>query len=315
MLLLWKIYIFIQNGGLKMYNNLDIYFKNIEYNNMIYSIDKIRLKTYINFQQFNDLENYINIYFKENIKNFWLSDKKGAFHYNYNIEIEEGKSFIFQFMHNNESISYNDIEKVYNFTIEFNPNKLRDNFLLIHILNSFCNWLLRGFDLAIDIPINILDLVIDKNRKRKFFMQSYGGDNVTYYLGTKEKDGSVKIYNKKVESDLPIVGHLTRIEISRKYDDYDIKGIKNYEFGEQFLPILYLNQYLATFSDVIGKDKTLLGLLYAVQHGYSINNLSRVYKEKIKNMLEGSSRIQFSNKIARSSFKAMFVSIFYQTRL
>lgn len=191
-----------------MYNNLDIYYKSIEFNNMIYSIDKIRLKTYINFHQFKNLETYINIYFKKNIKNFWLSDKKGAFHYNYNIEIEEGKSFIFQFIHNNESINYDNADKVYNFTIEFNPNKLRDNFLLIHILNSFYNWLLRGFDLAIDIPINILDLIIDKNGKRKFFMQSYGCDNVTYYVGTKEKDGSVKIYNKKIESNLPIVRSL-----------------------------------------------------------------------------------------------------------
>ena len=173
--------------------------------NMIYSIDKLRLKTYINFQQFKDLEEYINIYFKSNIKKFWLSDKKSSFHYNYNIEIEEGKSFIFQYIHNNENINYNDTEKTYNFTIEFNPNKLKDNFLLLHILDSFSNWFLRSFDLAIDIPINILDLVIDKSGKRKFFMQSYGSDNITYYIGTKEKDGSLRIYNKKKESDLSIV--------------------------------------------------------------------------------------------------------------
>ena len=32
-----------------MYDNIDIYNKKIEHNNMIYSIDKIRLKTYLFF--------------------------------------------------------------------------------------------------------------------------------------------------------------------------------------------------------------------------------------------------------------------------
>ena len=159
--------------------NLDIYNTKVENNNMIYSVDKIRLKTYINYQQFKDLESYIRTYFNYNIKKFWLSDKKNSFHYNYNIEVGENKSFIFQFMHNTETINYDNIEQKYNFTIEFNPNKLRDNFLIIHILTSFGSWLLRSFDLAVDVPINILDIIIDKKTKRNLKMFSSGGDNVT----------------------------------------------------------------------------------------------------------------------------------------
>ena len=132
--------------------------------------------------------------------------------------------------------------------------------------------------------------------KRKFHLESYGGDNQTIYIGTKEKDGSIKIYNKKKESSLSIVGDLTRVEISRKYDDYDIKGIKTFDFGESFLPEIYLNRYIASFSDVTSKDKTLFAVLFAIQHGYSINDLSRAYKTKIKNLLEGSSKIRFSKK-------------------
>ena len=288
--------------------NLDIYNTKVENNNMIYSVDKIRLKTYINYQQFKDLESYIRTYFNYNIKKFWLSDKKNSFHYNYNIEVGENKSFIFQFMHNTETINYDNIEQKYNFTIEFNPNKLRDNFLIIHILTSFGSWLLRSFDLAVDVPINILDIIIDKKTKRNLKMFSSGGDNVTYYVGSKEKDASIKIYNKKIESNLNIVGYLTRIEITRKYEDLPLLTMSSYDFGNQFFPQVYLNQYVFSFSDITTKDKTLMALLYAVQSGYPLNNLSRRYKEKIEELLEGGSAITFDKDSAN---KALLQCIFY----
>lgn len=288
--------------------DIDIYNTKIENNNMIYSIDKIRFKTYITYQEFKNLESFVKIYYSKYIKKFWLSDKKSSFHYNYNIEIEEGKSFVFQFMHNSESINYDKIEKEYNFTIEFNPNKLKDNHLILRILNISSFWYLRSFDLAIDIPINILDILFDKNKKRTYKIFSSGGDNLTYYIGSKEKDGSIKIYNKKIESDLKIVGNLTRIEISRKYEDLPIAGIKNYNFGEQFLPLLFLNQYIFSFSDITTKDKTTMALLYAVQSGYPLNDLSRDFRNKIKKMLESGSKIQFDKKIASQT---LLQCIFY----
>lgn len=290
--------------------NIDIYNTKIEDNNMVYSIDNIRLKTYITYQEFKNLESFFRTYYNDNIKKFWLSDKKGAFHYNYNIHIEKGKSFIFQFMHNTESIDYNNIEKKYNFTIEFNPNKLKNNFLILHILNSFPRWYIRSFDLAIDIPINILDILFDKKSKKTYKIFSSGGDNITYYIGSKDKDGSIKIYNKKIESNLNIVCNLTRIEITRRYEDLDIIGIKNYNYGEKFLPDIFLNQYIFSFTEETSKDKdkTLLALLYAIQHGFPINDLSRKYKDKIENMMLSGSKIQFNNDIAS---KALLQCIFY----
>lgn len=290
--------------------NIDIYNTKIEDNNMIYSIDNIRLKTYITYQDFKDLESFFRFFYNDNIKKFWLSDKKSSFHYNYNIEIEKGKSFIFQFMHNTESIDYNKIEKKYNFTIEFNPNKLKNNFLIMHILNSFSRWYIRSFDLSIDIPINILDILFDKKSKRSYKIFSSGGDNITYYIGTKDKDGSIKIYNKKIESNLSIIGNLTRIEITRRYEDLDIVGIKNYDYGEKFLPDIFLNQYIFSFTEEISKDKdkTLLALLYAIQHGFPINDLSRKYKDKIENMMLSGSKIQFNKNVAN---KALLQCIFY----
>lgn len=288
--------------------DIDIYNTKIEDNNIIYSIDKIRLKTYITYQDFKNLESFLKFYYNDNIKNFWISDRKSCFHYNYNIEIGKDKRFIFQFMHNTESICYDKIEKKYNFTIEFNPNKLRNNFLIMHILNSFGRWYIRSFDLAIDIPINILDILFDKKSKKSYKIFSSGGDNITYYIGTKDSDGAIKIYNKKIESNLNIVGNLTRIEITRKYDDLDIVGINSYDYGDKFLPDIFLNEYIFSFSDITTKDKTLLAILYAVQSGFPLNELSRRYRERIENIMLSGSKIRFNKDIAN---KVLLQCIFY----
>lgn len=277
--------------------NIDIYNKKLEDNNMIYSVDKIRLKTYITHSQFTEIEFLINSVYKKNVKKFWISDRIMQFHYNYVIEFEKF-SFWFGFMHNNEGVNYNKENLEYNFTIEFNPNKVRDNVLVLHILSRFGNWHLRAFDLAIDIPINILDLIFDKYRRKNIHTFSCGGDNLTYEVGS--GNGRLKIYNKKIESNLNIVGHLTRVEISTQYDDFPISNIKRFVFDEGLFPDLYLNQYIFSFSDYTSKDKTLLAILYAVQHGYSLKDLSRVYREKVKELLQGGSRIKFSKKIATS---------------
>ena len=292
--------------------NLNLYNTKVEHNNMVYSVDKLRLKTYISYFDFTELEFFIKTCHKEKIKRFWVSDKINSFHYNYNIEIEEGKSFSFHFMHNQECINYNNDKIEYNFTIEFNPNKLRNDILLCSILDRFSNWLLRSYDLAIDIPINILDIIVYKGRKRIYKIFSEGEDKLTYYIGTKGNDGFLKVYNKKHESDLKhLVGYLTRVEITRRYEeDFPLASIKNYNYGEQFLPILYLNQYAFSFSDITTKDKTLMAVLYAVQTGYSLNDLSRDYKKKIKNLLELGSRIRFDNVSATQAFNKCIFNYF-----
>ena len=280
--------------------NIDIYNKKFEDNNMVYSVDMLRLKTYITYTQFSEIEFMVNISYKENIKQFWVSDKKMCFHYNYVLEFEEN-SFYFGFMHNNESVNYNREELQYNFTIEFNPNKLRDNSFIMHILARFSNWIIKSFDLAIDIPVNILDLLLDIERKRKMQSYSLGGDNITYRYGT--GNGKIKIYNKKIESNLNIVGHLTRVEVSVELDDFPVSKIKLYKLDVDLFPCIYLNQYVFSFSDYTSKNKTIMALLYAVQSGYPLKELTRVYRKQIKEMLEGGSRIKFDHKSATNAIQ------------
>lgn len=268
-----------------------MYNKFIENNNIVYSLDMLRLKTYLSFTVFSELEFRFKTVWKEYVKKEYTSARVTNFFYNYVIEIEEGISFWFGFLHNTEKRE--EVNEFYNFTIEFNPNKIKDNKILLYILGLTGNWYIKSLDLAMDLKISILDINLDFSGRQEMKVYSKGYDDKTIYLG--KNDGRVKVYNKKRESNLNILGDLTRIEISRSFDDFDIKNMVFFNFGERF-PNVYLNSYIYSLSDY--EDKTLLAILYAVQNGFPIKDLTKTYKRKIKKMLEGGYKILFSETIA-----------------
>lgn len=276
---------------------------NINYvkDNIIYSLDMLRVKTYIDYDKYSNLDFYLRTYFKDNIKKFWITDKIMQFKYNWVIEIEEGKSFYFGFHHNNEKKDMH--EGKYNLTIEFNPNKLKDNKLILKILALSDNWYIKSFDIAFDLRININDIIYDMSGRSIEKIENRGFDNKTISVG--KNDGRFKIYNKKKESDLDILGDLTRVEISREMEDFSIKNTKILEYDNIF-PSIYLNNYIVSFSNY--EDKTLLGLLYAVQNGFPLKNLTKTYRKKIKDLLEGGNKIKFSNKLCTDLLRQ---TIFY----
>ena len=53
-----------------------------------------------------------------------------------------------------------------------------------------------------------------------------------------------------------------------------------------------------------------MALLYAVQSGYPIKDLSRSYKSKIEKLLEGGSSIKFDSKSVEGIFKQVIYSYF-----
>lgn len=284
-------------------------------NNITYSIDMLRLKTYISFETYSKIEFFIEAYFKDKIKKFWISDKKACFHYNYNIEIEEGKSFYFGFHHNSESLNNSEYSKfennhfvdLYNFTIEFNPNKLKKDNLLMYLLSLSGEWYIKSYDLALDLKVNILDLIYDISGKAVEKVFSSGYDDKTVYLGSGVN--RIKIYNKKKESKLNILGDITRIEISREMNDYDIRRLSTlYDCG--FFPDIYLNQYVYSLSDYENKNKTLMAIVFAVQNGYPIRNLTRDYRNKLKDLLEAGYKIFFSKQISTQVLRQTILSYF-----
>lgn len=283
------------------------YISKTSYNNLTYSIDMIRLKTYIDYDVYSNLDFYFNTYYKDTIEKYWISDRKMMFKYNYQIEVEEGRSFYLGFHHNNEK----DVEPgLHNLTIEFNPNKLKDNILIQHILNLSGDWFIRSYDLAVDIKCNILDLIFDKGLKRHVHTFSNGGDDITYNIG--KGDLRLKIYNKKRESKLDITGDLSRVEISRELDDFPVREVKFLDWGLDNFPDIYLNNYIYSLSDY--KDKTMLPIIYAVQNGFPINDLSRRYKEKLKNLFEGGQKIKFTNKDATEVLRKTIFTYFMKNQ-
>lgn len=274
----------------------DLYNINYIKDNIIYSLDMIRLKTYIEYSIFDNLSFYLRTFHNDKIKKFWISDRIMQFKYNFLIEIEEGKSFYFGFHHNNEKKDEHD--GTYNLTIEFNPNKLKDNNIIMHILNLSGNWFIKSYDIAFDIRININDLIWDMSGRNLEKIDNRGFDNKTIMLG--KGDGRIKIYNKKKESDLNILGDFTRIEISREIEDFEIRKIKILNYDNKF-PSIFTNNYMYSLSDY--KDKTTLALLYAIQNGFPIRDLTKTYRKKIKEMLEGGYKVKFSNKIVTELLK------------
>lgn len=266
-----------------------MYNKKVENNNIIYSLDMLRLKTYLSYSIFSEIEFRFKTVWKDYLKKKYTSARICNFFYNYVIEIEEGKSFWFGFLHNTEKRE--ERNEFYNFTIEFNPNKIKDNKILMYILGLSGSWYMKSYDIAIDLKININELNVDFSGRQEMKIFSKGYDDKTIYLG--KGDGRIKVYNKKKESNINNVKDLTRIEISRNLDDFDIRDIKFFNYDDKF-PSIYLNQYIYSFSDY--EDKTLFAILYAVQSGFPVKDLTKTYKKKIKNLLQGGYKIIFDKK-------------------
>jgi len=143
----------------------------------------------------------------------------------------------------------------------------------------------KSVDVAIDIPMNINDLKVDKMSKRIYRLHKEPGiDNYTHYIG--KGYGRVKIYNKAREMGMPDMD-LTRLEITlevnRGYND-----IRKYEMDSE-LPIVYL-------SSTEGLEGTLRALMYAVEEGYPMEQIPRKYKEKLRQVFKEKSAIEIDKK-------------------
>lgn len=275
----------------------------LENNNIIYSIDKIRLKTYITYEEWTKIEFMMKALYSEKARAYTSARSKDFF-YNYQVEVDEGISFWFGFLHNSEKRSQSDLAK-YNLTVEFNPNKVQDNKLLLYLLNLTGDWYLKSYDLAIDVKVNINDILPDISGKRQFKSIINSFDDKTYYWGKGED--LVRIYNKKLESGETGLGDLTRIEQRISVDDFEVRKLKLLNAPEN-LPRVYLNQYIYSLSDY--SDKTLLAILYAVQNGFPLKFLTNTYKKKIRNLLKGGYLIKIDQKVCTQVIRRCLLHYF-----
>lgn len=159
--------------------------------------------------------------------------------------------------------------------IEFNPNKCMNDVSFVNLLADIRSLVvvadLVRYDLSIDIPYSRSFCNLKKNKKMYSLLLD---TSKTEYLGKRNKEGFVKLYDKKAESSLDY--DLTRLEIT-------LKDFSNYD---NHIPSVYvLSEQRDLFLDATLNctDKVLIQLLRDSDNfNYYYNSLGRKIRKKIE---------------------------------
>ncbi len=192
------------------------YFYSLKVDNLIYSVDMLRLSFFMSEEQKKELFKLIktstDLQYRH-FSNINLFSYRDLFVFNVN------QSSI------SVGVSLNTLKKSdsgYCF-IEFNPNKVMPSktfdFLFEFIRFNSKHLDLVRFDLSCDIPIRreYLRLVKD-NRKFNLLVNSISNYDFSEYLGFRNTNGFIKLYNKTIESSLDYF--CTRLEITLENFNY-----------------------------------------------------------------------------------------------
>lgn len=287
------------------------YFKQIKNEEYVFSIDMVRVKFKIKAP---DLVEKVmadirdrSIYGNPTAYEFEYIERKKwfMFRHNFNIRLDEGKSFYLAF-----SMNCDDKAKLCEGVIEFNPNKLfgvKDvcfkrkysdeegitdinicfqgdvmNYFLRYLIVNNSKWVkLVRYDLAIDIPCRREQVCLIKdNRTYSLYAPSQNPNTHTEYLGKHQKSGFVKVYNKTIESDLD--EDVTRLEITSEHLDYK-------KFMSQFPKVLVKgNSTLKPYMTLNGTDLVLYELLMKEENRMLyFKRLGRDKQSKLKDYIFG----------------------------
>lgn len=272
------------------------YFYSENYAGFIYTIDMFRISTRVNRRDRKDVLRFLH----GQGLTFWNNKQAGKYDENFQAD----KLWLGIMPEKVHDFSHT-LDECFLLTIEFNPNKMtnKDIFIYNYFINKY-QFKIKRFDLAIDIPHNINNLVFFDLRKKCYSVFYKNFDDKTYYIG--KGDGHTKIYNKKIESELNF--ELTRFETTKECDI----PIDFTDFYIDFnFPILAFQPYYSLLSSDDAEDNdTYKAVLYAVNNGYPFLNLSRRYKELIKKDYVGCAQ-ELNNDIANEvlhNFVARVVS-------
>lgn len=268
---------------------------------LVLSCDMLRLKFKIFENSFSEINNFLNdLEFNQLISvKHYESRKAYAYRNLFEIRICENNS-VFAL-----GLGFNSMKKneMLNCFIEFNPNKCLYN---CSVLNQFLGFFkvfssgyeLLRFDLAIDIPVarSLVCLHKDlRNYSKNYYLNlsSNNLENLTEYLGKRNSNGFVKLYNKTLEQKLNY--DLTRLEIT--LDNYDYDNFINQMPKVFYMPKANFNDNydlfdLERFNDT---DKVLLTLLLDNPNAnIYLKMLGRVKQEKFSKLLFNSVMLDIS---------------------
>jgi len=243
-----------------------------------YSVDMVRLLVKLRPGEYQKIFDYQS---KIPGMSFYMTNRAKDYHYNITVKTKD-YSYWMGYKHNSNLDNCD-------FVLEYNPNKVRNDLLIDFILNNYFNKVtcydirysprVCSVDIAVDIPINILNCLVFKQTKGRylFYSGSTGrSDDFTIYIG--KGPGRVKIYNKALESGLNY--DVTRYEVSLKLNK-PLQSIRSVKVDVETKPILkIIDMKLGIDAEA---RATINGFL---QEPYLINQLSQYKRKKYREMIE-----------------------------
>ncbi|MBE5944315.1 MAG: hypothetical protein E7258_05290 [Lachnospiraceae bacterium] len=260
------------------------YYSPVSDGDITYSCDMLRIKFYINALKTQSFLDW-----------FSRADLKYGFYYDYYRSTKIGSyKLLFACSYTNYDVygrestftlgfGLNEASRVYgaNCMIEFNPNKNDMKFMrkLLEYIAMFVDMIegkvfhLMRYDLAVDIPVRRENVLLLKQGKREY--HRIIGSSLTEYVGKRNSNGFVKVYDKAVESSLDT--DLTRIEITcDSLDTYP-------------LPSVHILQDIEDdFSDLNSTDIVLVNLIRRLDYDeqqVQLKMLGRTKREKLQRFI------------------------------
>lgn len=270
-----------------------------------YSIDMVRLKTEIHKDYLQSI--ILDPFSFEPSVKYKMMTSITAYRHNFYIEDNSDYgvcSFWIGSSHNARKSSDH-----VDFVLEYNPNKCAGssllNYVVDYIFKNNNHVEVKSLDVAIDIPINILDVgySLKGNMSRRIF--DNGSDDKTYYFRKAKSNGAIKIYNKKRESNLD--HELTRYEITLT-PNLCIDLMCAYSVPEDvFIPIRSVSNFQLPV-DLSGTDKVLL--LACMDHPEYLKDLDRRKRKKIEQLLAENCSIGFDYNIINKTIHDFINTIY-----
>ena len=242
----------------------------------------------VNYREMSSITSYRhNFYIKDSFDSIDI-DPKYFFHWNLleNIRIDklDKCSFWVGAFHNARFDKSDYVDLV----IEYNPNKCSRSYYLDYILrNCFLDndsTVVKKVDFAIDFPFDIKDVHLVRDYNSSYRVFDNGGSDRTYYMRKRGSNGSFKLYNKRLESNLDY--DKTRYEITLHINN-SLKYIDSYSIDLSLFPnVRFTNSNqlcFGPFQKITGTDKVLL--LACMEHPEYLKELSRDKRKKIESLL------------------------------
>lgn len=256
-------------GDLRYYCPL---YDNSQYGQIVYSCDMLRLKFTCFIQDFQKLMN--NLCF-DNV-NYKYYESFGYFKYRHIWVVDIGLSTLtIGYSLNNYKSKYDgDVGFV-----EFNPNKciIDNKFFDFYNRLSYCfkTCDIASYDIAVDLPIKRKYCCINRENQKTYttISKDFELNDLTEYLGLIHSNGTIKLYNKTIESKLDY--DLTRFE-------FTYNSLKKRDIQKLLVVVRIDNSYsMSLISDLSINDKILLNYLLNDKN-FNSNFYQLSYRKRVK---------------------------------